>query len=148
MLVGPHYVRRRTSLMSSSFTSSALLVLLGWFVKWEMCDRTATVFECCFQDLFKTSHNILMFFPSRFFSNSFVKSVATIQLYEHDHCMKNSHFFFISERSDFYMVISQPITLHTISMHNVDIVFNRWDIATGLLISEVYHLMKRWHYLD
>ena len=70
-------VHRRTLFMNSSLLlqqDPVCLVCLSWMVlemgsKWSY---SCCFVGCCFQDLFKTAHNILVYFPSSIFSMNFV----------------------------------------------------------------------------
>ena len=72
---------------------------------------------CCFQDLYKIAHSILVQFPSSFFSKHFVK-VQMVQPYSSigtTTAWKNSCFI-SSKKSDFYIVNKLSIAAHTFSM--------------------------------
>ena len=107
------------------FSSSAGMVLLGWFVRCEAGGRTAVVlWSRGFQDFFKTALSILELFPSSFYSNRFVK-VQVVQQYssfDMATAWKNSRFI-SSETLDIFLVANNLC----LSYAYADIIFCRWD---------------------
>ena len=70
--------------------------------------------ECCFQDLFKTAHSILLLFPSSFFSMQFI-SILVVHPYssmETATALKKFGFI-LSVRSDFHLIDNLSITFYT-----------------------------------
>ena len=53
------------------------------------------------------------------------------------------------QRSDFHMVVNQSMLYLCLCWHHFHLMrYCYQGIWTGLLISEVYHLMRTWHHLD
>ena len=103
-------------------------VSLGWLARQEVNSCATTVIQrCCFQVLFKMTHNILVQFSSTFFSRHFIKVQVVQQQSSSDMAIawKNSHFI-LSERSDSHMVKNQSKeSSPCFSQVFVDIIFNR-----------------------
>ena len=80
---------------------------------WEVSDHTAAILPSCFQELFKTTRSILMYFQSSFFSMRFV-SVQVVHPYSSTDtttaCKK--YHFISSERSDTHMIDNLLIRVH------------------------------------
>ena len=90
-------------LLSPTESSVVLFVLLGRFVRWEASGRTATVWYCCFQNLFKTACSMV---PIKIYFEC-----ATTQQYWCRYSLQE-YPFYLSNMSHFLVVFNLSIAVH------------------------------------
>ena len=105
------------------------LILVGWFMKWEVGGHTIVVlWGFAPKNLFKTAPSIFVLFPSRFFSMHFV-NIHEVHPYSSTDtaiAWKKSHFI-LSEKSDFHITdnLSMPL-MTSLSVDEIFELFNQF----------------------